>query len=59
LKKDWEIFQQLAERELAENEVRTSEKEKHAILNSMSECVVFHDTEHRDSMGKRGVSTAC
>ena len=43
----WEIFQQLAERELAENELRTSEQEKHAILNSMSEYVVFHNTEHR------------
>jgi two-component system sensor kinase FixL len=43
----WEIFQQLAERELAENQLRTSEQEKHAILNSMSEYVVFHDTEHR------------
>jgi PAS domain S-box-containing protein len=43
----WDVFRQLAERELAEEELRTSEQEKHAILDSMSEYVVYHDTEHR------------
>jgi PAS domain S-box-containing protein len=47
----WDIFQieeeRIAERQRAEEARRKSEHEKEAILNSMSEEVVYHDTELR------------
>ena len=47
----WDIFrieeERIAERHRAEDAHRKSEQEKEAILNSMSEEVVYHDTEHR------------
>ncbi len=47
----WDIFnveeQRIAERRRAEEALRESEQEKDAILNSMSEDVVYHDMEHR------------
>ena len=47
----WDIFrieeERIAERHRAEGARRKSEQEKEAILNSMSEEVVYHDTELR------------
>ena len=47
----WDVFnieeQRIAECRRAEEALRESEQEKQAILDSMSEDVVFHDTEHR------------
>ena len=38
---------EITDRKRAEEALRKSEQEKEAILNSMSELVVYHDTEHR------------
>ena len=47
----WDIFrieeERIAERQRAEEALRKSEHEKEAILNSMSEDVVYYDMEHR------------
>lgn len=47
----WDVFnieeQRIAECRRAEEALRESQQEKQAILDSMSEDVVFHDTEHR------------
>ena len=47
----WDLFnveeERIKERRKAEEALRESEYEKDAILNSMSEDVVYHDIEHR------------
>jgi len=47
----WDVFRieekRIVERKRAEEALRKSEQEKRAILNSMSEYVVYHDAEHR------------
>jgi PAS domain S-box-containing protein len=47
----WDVFRieekRTAERAQAEEALRKSEREKEAILNSISEYVVYHDSEHR------------
>ncbi len=47
----WDVFRieekRIVERKRAEEALRKSEQEKKAILNSMSEYVVYHDAEHR------------
>jgi PAS domain S-box-containing protein len=42
-----QLKDEVAERKRAESALRKSEKEKEAILDSMSEHVVYHDKEHR------------
>ncbi len=42
-----QLKEEIAERKGAESALRKSEEEKGAILDSMSESVVYHDREHR------------
>jgi PAS domain S-box-containing protein len=42
-----QLSEEIAERKRAETALKESEQEKEAILNSMSEGVVYHDREHR------------
>ena len=46
-------WDEITDRKRTERALRKSEQEKEAILNSMSEAVIYHDTDHRMAWANR------